>query len=261
MTMKMDTSAQSDLSSNEQAEQLEDAISIMAERLDGSGVAEPIIRPRGENAIEIQMPGASTKENPEIIDIIKKPARLEFRTVHASLEPDTTPTNEYPVGYEVLAEEIEDRKNGEVYERRMFVKRIPEATGEIVEDAFASQTPTGGFQVNLVMTSDGAKIFRAVTEKLLGQPLAIVLDGKLYSAPTVQGVLSKNAQITGSYSQREAFDLANVLNNPLAVELTVDEMYEVGPSMAAGARDSSLNAVKWGAIFVVSFMILYYMYY
>ena len=142
--MKMDASMLSDLSSFEQAEQLEDAISIMAERLDGSGVAEPIIRPRGENAIEIQMPGAS-KQNPEIIDIIKKPARLEFRTVHASLEPDTTPTSEYPVGYEVLAEEIEDRKM-EVYERRMFVKRIPEATGEIVEDAFASQTLRGDFR-------------------------------------------------------------------------------------------------------------------
>ena len=258
VTMKMDASAQVGMSAYEQAEQLEDAISIMGERLDGSGVAEPIIRPRGENAIEIQMPGASTKENPEIIDIIKKPARLEFRTVHPSLEPDRTPTNQYPVGYEVLAEEIEDRSNGEVYERRMFVKRIPEATGEIVGDAFASQTPTGGFQVNLVMTADGAKVFRTVTEKLLGQPLAIVLDGKLYSAPTVQGVLSKNAQITGNYSQREAFDLANVLNNPLAVELRVDEMYEVGPSMAAGARDSSLNAVKWGAIFVVAFMVLYY---
>lgn len=258
VTMKMDASAQVGMSAYEQAEQLEDAITIMGERLDGSGVAEPIIRPRGENAIEIQMPGASTKENPEIIDIIKKPARLEFRTVHPSLEPDRTPTNQYPVGYEVLAEEIEDRSNGEVYERRMFVKRIPEATGEIVEDAFASQTPTGGFQVNLVMTADGAKVFRTVTEQLLGQPLAIVLDGKLYSAPTVQGVLSKNAQITGNYSQREAFDLANVLNNPLAVELRVDEMYEVGPSMAAGARDSSLNAVKWGAIFVVAFMVLYY---
>ena len=74
----------------------------------------------------------------------------------------------------------------------------------------------------------------------------------------MQGVLSKNAQITGCYSLREAFDLANVLNNPLAVELTVDEMYEVGPSMAAGARDCSLIAVKWGAIFVVSFLIIYY---
>ena len=80
---------------------------------------------------------------------------------------------------------------------------------------------------------------------------------KLYSTYCARCVI-KNAQITGSYSQREAFDLANVLNNPLAVELTVDEMYEVGPSMAAGARDSSLNAVKWGAIFVVSFMIIYY---
>ena len=258
VTMKIDEAAQAGMNSYEQAEQLEDAIEIMAERLDGSGIAEPIIRPRGDNAIEIQMPGASTKENPEIIDIIKKPARLEFRTVHPTLTPDTTPANKYPVGYEVLAEENEDRKTGEIYERRMFVKLIPEATGEIVEDAFASQTQTGAFQVNLVMTSEGAKIFRAVTEKMVGQPLAIVLDGKLYSAPTVQDVLSKNAQITGSYSQREAFDLANVLNNPLAVELRVDEMYEVGPSMAAGARDSSLNAVKWGAIFVVAFMILYY---
>ena len=52
---------------------------------------------------------------------------------------------------------------------------------------------------------------------MVGEPLAIVLDGKLYSAPTIQGVLSSNAQITGSFSQREAIELANVLNNPLAV--------------------------------------------
>ena len=68
---------------------------------------------------------------------------------------------------------------------------------------------------------------------MVGEPLAIVLDGKLYSAPTIQAVLSKNAQITGNFSQREAIELANVLNNPLAVELSVDQMYEVGPSMAA----------------------------
>ena len=93
---------------------------------------------------------------------------------------------------------------------------------------------------------------------MIGEPLAIVLDGKLYSAPTIQGVLSRNAQITGSYSQREARELANVLNNPLAIELRVDEMYEVGPTMAAGARASSINAAQWGAIFVVGFMIVYY---
>jgi SecD/SecF fusion protein len=242
----------------EQAEQLKDAIEIMGSRLDGHGVAEPIIRPVGDDAIEIQIAGLSTKDNPEVLDDLKKPARLEFRAVHETLHPDTTPINKYPVGYEVLAEESEDRQTGEVIERRMFVKLIPEATGEIVDDAYMSQTQTGGFQVNLEMTSEGADILAAVTEKMIGKPLAIVLDGKLYSAPTVNGVLAKRAQITGSYSQREAFDLANVLNNPLAVELRVDQMYEVQPTLAEGARASSINAAQWGAGLVIGFMLIYY---
>ncbi len=258
VTLKIDQSEQDQLNQFEQAEQLKDAIEIMAERLDGMGVAEPVIRARGEDAIEIQLAGLSTKDNPEVIDAVKKPARLEFRRVHPDLEPDTTPKNRYPIGYEVLAEEIEDHRSGEVYERRQFVKLIPEATGEIVDDAFASQTQAGGYQINLVMTSEGADTFRQVTERMVGEPLAIVLDGKLYSAPTIQGVLSRNAQITGSFSQREAIELANVLNNPLAVELRVDEMYEVGPTMAADARESSVNAAKWGAILVVAFMLVYY---
>ncbi len=242
----------------EQAEQLKDAIEIMGSRLDGHGVAEPIIRPVGDDAIEIQIAGLSTKDNPEVLEDLKKPARLEFRAVHETLYPDTTPINKYPVGYEVLAEESEDRQTGEVIERRMFVKLIPEATGEIVDDAYMSQTQTGGFQVNLEMTSEGADILAAVTEKMIGKPLAIVLDGKLYSAPTVNGVLAKRAQITGSYSQREAFDLANVLNNPLAVELRVDQMYEVQPTLAEGARASSISAAQWGAGLVIGFMLIYY---
>jgi len=242
----------------EQAEQLKDAIEIMGSRLDGHGVAEPIIRPVGDDAIEIQIAGLSTKDNPEVLEDLKKPARLEFRSVHETLNPDTTAKNKYPVGYEVLAEENEDRKTGEVFERRMFVKLIPEATGEIVDDAYVSQTQTGGFQINLEMTSEGADILAAVTERMIGKPLAIVLDGKLYSAPTVNGVLSSRAQITGTYSQREAIDLANVLNNPLAVELRVDQMYEVQPTLAEGARASSINAAQWGAGLVVGFMLLYY---
>ena len=257
-TLKIDETAQSELSSWEQAQQLQDAISIMARRLDGLGVAEPLIRPRGSDAIEIQIAGLSTKDNPEVIDSLKKPAKLEFRAVHPTESPNITNFNQPPVGYELLAEEIEDSRTGEVYERNYFVKRIPEATGEIVEDAFVSQTQNGGFQINLEMTADGADIFRQVTERLLNKPLAIVLDGKLYSAPNVNGVLSKSAQITGSFSQREAIDLANVLNNPLSVELRVDEVYEVGPSLAAGSRESSVSAAQWGALLVVIFMLVYY---
>lgn len=258
VTLKLDESSQNGLNTSEQEEQLKDAIEIMANRLDGRGVAEPVIRPVGDDAIEIQIAGLSTKDNPEVLEDLKKPARLEFRSVHQTLRPDTTLEKDYPIGYEVLSEEINDRKTGEVYERRLFVKMIPEATGEIIDSAFVSQTPTGSFQVNLKMTNEGAEILESVTERLINKPLAIVLDGKLYSAPTINDVLSKNAQITGSYSQREAIDLANVLNNPLSVELRVDQMYEVGPTLAEGTCASSINAAKWGAILVVGFMILYY---
>lgn len=258
VTLKIDESAQAGVSEFERAEQLQDAIKIMADRLDGMGVAEPVIRAVGDNGIEIQLAGLSTKDNPEVIEAIKKPARLEFRSIHPELSPDTTPRDRFPVGYEVLAEEVEDNRSGQVFERRYFVKKLPEATGEIVADAFASQTPAGGFQINLEMTGDGAQVFRSVTERMVGKPLAIVLDGKLYSAPTIQAVLSKNAQITGNFSQRDAIELANVLNNPLAVELRVDQMYEVGPTMAEGARDSSVKAAQWGALLVVAFMIAYY---
>ncbi|PXA05672.1 protein translocase subunit SecDF [Coraliomargarita sinensis] len=256
VTLKIDESSQAGLNQFEQEQQLKDAIEIMSERLDGMGVAEPVIRARGDDAIEIQLAGLSTKDNPEVIDAIKKPARLEFRAIHPDLVPDSR-NDKAPVGYEVLAEEQQTR-DGEAFEVFHFVKKIPEATGEIIEDARASQNPSGGFVVNLVMTSDGAKIFRQVTERMVDKPLAIVLDGKLYSAPNINEPLSKNAQITGNFSQREAIELANVLNNPLSVELRVDQMYEVGPTMAEGARESSVSAAQWGAALVVLFMILYY---
>ena len=257
-TLKLDETANQSISRFEQTEQLKDAIEIMGGRLDGMGVAEPIIRPVGEDAIEIQIAGLSTKDNPEVIEALKKPARLEFKQVHPTLIPETTAVSDYPVGYEVLNELIEDRRTGEVYELARFVKKIPEATGEIIKSAFASQTQTGGFQINLEMTDEGAKRFRVVTEKLVDKPLAIVLDGKLYSAPVINEPLSKNAQISGNFSQREAIDLANVLNNPLSVELIVDEMYEVGPALASDTRESSIKAVQLGGILVIGFMILYY---
>jgi len=255
VTLKIDEKATAGLSQFEQEDQLAKAITIMGDRLDSMGVAEPVIRARGEDAIEIQLAGLSTKDNPEVVDAIKKPARLEFRTLHPTLKPQS-PREKPPVGYEILSEEIES--DGQVFEELHFVKLLPEATGEIVEDARAMQSQTGGHVISLTMTGEGAKIFRTVTERMVGEPLAIVLDGKLYSAPIIRAALSKNAEISGSFSQREALELANVLNNPLAVELVVDEMYEVGPSMAESSRESSVSAAQWGALLVVLFMIAYY---
>jgi SecD/SecF fusion protein len=89
--------------------------------------------------------------------------------------------------------------------------------------------------------------------------LAIVLDGKLYSAPTVkEEINSTSAQITGSFTDREAINLANVLNNPLDVELRVMEQYEVGPSLAADAVLSARNAFIVSTALTIGFMLVFY---
>ena len=255
-----------------QTDQLNKAVEILRKRLDGSGVAGHTIRVQGTDRIEIQLPGLNTKDNPDIFDVLTAPAKLEFRLVHRDqvrdiISPFTTPPSQHPAGYEVLTVERFNSTTGQAFEIPYFVKRIPEAKGDIIDEAFATQDPTtGAWMVQLSMTGDGANELFDVTSRIVSedrrtgvqQPLAIVLDGELYSAPVINEPLSNSAQITGDFSQREAFELANVLNNPLDVPLVPDEIYEVGPTLAKDALENSKQAMTWGAILVVTFMIAYY---
>ncbi len=245
-------------------DQLSRAVEILRKRVDGLGVAEPIIRLKGNNRIEVQMPGISTKDNPNIIDVIGKPAKLEFCEVNRTANPGNTP--ETPLGYVPMIEDRENSRTGEVSEIAYYVKRPPAMTGDIIDEAYAAPNEFGGYRVLLRFTSEGGNTFANVTRMIaeknqstgsIGQ-MAIILDGKLYSAPTVQQEIRGGAEITGRFSQREALELANVLNNPLKVGLEYDEIYEVGPSLAEDARDASITAFQIGAFLVVIFMILYY---
>ncbi len=267
-TLKVDPQSVKTPDQHIRAQQLEKAIEIMDRRLNGLGVAEPIIRAAGPDSIEIQMPGVTTRDNPEAIDVLKKPAKLEFRLVHRTLDPRTTPETDYPIGYEVLTETIEDKKTGSIQEIPMFVKRIPEAGGDIIEAAFPSIDQMGAYKVNMKFTSTGSDDFANLTRRIAeenqrtGTPgrMAIVLDGKLYSAPSVrEEIRGGSAEITGRFSQREVFELSNVLNNPLQVELVLDQMYEVGSSLAEDARDASIKAAVVGSGLVILFMIGYYL--
>ncbi len=250
-----------DVSEYEREENLSKAIEIIDERVNQFGVAEPIIRPVGTNRIEVQLPSVSTKDNPEVVDQVKKPARLDFRRVHPYLSPLNNP--ETPPGYEVLVEEREGR-DGAMREVPYYVKRLPEMTGESIDVAFATTDEFGRFKINLRFTDEGAERFADVTgeiaqERQGGGQLAIVLDGKLYSAPSVsQRINGGSAEITGSFTQREAIDLANVLNNPLDVELIVREQNEVGPSLATDAINSGIKASQIAVVLVALFMIAVY---
>lgn len=264
-TLRLDEKAVAELRSWEREEQLNQVVSVMTSRVNALGVAEPTIRPVGDDSVEVQLPGLNLRDDPEAADSLRAPARLEFRTVHRTEFPrsalDTPPT-----GYEVLLMEVEDRTDGTLYFEPYFVRRIPEATGEIISRARAVPNETGGFRVTMDFTSDGEEQFAAMTRDMVRENeetntigrLAIVLDGELFSAPSVQRVIRGSAEITGRFSQREAIELANVLNNPLAFELIIADMVEVGPSLAEDAREASIRAAIVGSSLVIAFMILYY---
>jgi SecD/SecF fusion protein len=266
VTLEVDPQAASAISDQDREEKLAKAIEIISSRINAFGVAEPIIRPVGNNRIEIQLPGVNTKDNPEIVDNVKKPARLDFRIVHPTQSPLNTPPEETPVGYEALSLENQGR-TGEVSMEELFVKRRPEMSGESIEDAFVRADVYGKPEIILMFTDEGRKRFAQVTRDIVQQAqstgtmgrLAIVLDGKLYSAPTVQQEIdSESAQITGSFTDREAKSLADVLNNPLDLPLVVKEQYEVGPTLASDSVISARNAFIVSTLLTIGFMIAFY---
>ncbi len=262
-TLEVDESALSADAPHIREEKLTKAIEIIGNRINGLGVTEPIIRPIGANRIEVQLPNVSTKDNPEIVNSLRKPARLDFKMVH----PLIAPPQEAPPGYERLTLDIEARTGGESHTEELYVKTRPEMTGEGVADAYPTMDEFGRFRIILKFTDAGSKHFADVTKAIadegqrsgrLGR-LAIVLDGKLYSAPTVKEQISGgSAEISGSFTQREAVDLSNVLNNPLDLPLSIKEQYEVGPSLAEDAIASGRLAFIIGTSLTIAFILFFY---
>jgi SecD/SecF fusion protein len=247
--------AQEALSKDEdgRAQQLAQAREVMARRIDALGVAEPIIRTKGDAQIEIQLAGVVGRDNPKLLEAIKKPAKLEFRLVHPG-----GAAGEVPAGYGWVAwNESGGAGNGQP--DRLLLKRIPELTGRSIRRAVPTVNAYGANEVDLELTADGARRFEQITGQNIGRSLAIVLDGKIHSAPVIRSAIPNGrASISGRFTREEAIHLASVLNNPLEFELRVVEAQELGPSLAEDVRTASLRAVGVGATLVVLFMVGYY---
>ena len=114
------------LNSDEQLRkgQLEDVLTVMNKRVNGLGVTEPTIRIMGNSAIEVQMPGVSLKDNPEAIEELSRPAKLEFKLVHRFETPSSAkpPAREIPVGYEVKL--MEEERNGKLIEKPFYLRGL-----------------------------------------------------------------------------------------------------------------------------------------
>jgi SecD/SecF fusion protein len=249
-------------------DKLSKAIDIITARVNGIGVSEPLIRPVGDNRIEVELAGFNTKDDPDVVNNIRKPARLEFHRVHPTLTPDTVAPGDVPPGYIAMSLDRPDAPNGVDSTEELFIKRIPEMTGEMVADSHVSINDVGQPEVGLQFTGPGKQRFADVTKEIAaegqqtGHPgrLAIVLDGALHDAPTVKEEIDGgSASISGgSMTEREAIDLANVLNNPLDLPLIVKEQREVGPSLAEDAISSGMKASVIGTAAVAAFMITFY---
>ncbi|MCX8107302.1 MAG: protein translocase subunit SecD, partial [Verrucomicrobiae bacterium] len=135
-------------------------------------------------------------------------------------------------------------------------------TGKHVERSGVFADPvTGAPKISLQFNREGASLFADITRENVGRLLAIVLDGELYSAPRInEPILGGSCEISGDFDLREAYELANVLQNPLEAPVQLEEERSVDPSLGRDAIHSGLKASIIGTISVVVFMLVYYLF-
>jgi len=239
---------------------VEQAIEVLRRRVDAFGVAEPVIQPAGDNRILVQLPGLSEADKVSAKEQIQKAAYLEFRMVDPEMGAHLS-SGLIPPGYEVRKLKERTRDGQERYSN-IIVRRAPERglTGQYVKGARVSRDPmTGSPEISFTMTSEGADIFAEVTRANVGQSLAIMLDGEVISAPRINGpIIGGQGQITGQFTEKEAFELATALENPLRTPLRIVEERGVDPTLGEDSIRSGIKACLIGVIFVSVFMLVYY---
>ncbi|HNQ88478.1 MAG TPA: protein translocase subunit SecD [Verrucomicrobiota bacterium] len=257
--VEMDTNRLSEVVDKRHA--LEQAVEVLRKRVDRFGVAEPLLQPQGENRILIQLPGLSEAAKDSAKNTLQKAAFLEFRIVH----PDSDELLRQEIiepGYEVKVQRPR-RNRAEAGPVSYLVRKVPEQglTGKYVQRSGVYPDPvTGSLKITLNFNSEGASKFADITREHVGHQLAIVLDGELYSAPNInEPILGGSCEITGDFDQAEAFELANVLQNPLEAPVKIIEERGVDPSLGRDSINSGIKAALVGTIAVVLFMFVYYL--
>jgi len=239
---------------------LSQAIEVLRKRIDRFGVAEPIIQSAGGNRILIQLPGLSQSDKESAREQITKSAFLEFRMVHDSSDDIIRNGDPIPPGY-VLLKHVEQSKNNQSRLEQVIVTKKAEngLAGDIIKSTSVGRGNMGEPRIEFELTADGAKRFGDTTRENIGHRLAIVLDGELYSAPVIQSAIETgNGEITGSYTPEAAYELANVLQNPLKAPLHIESTSDVSATLGQDAISSGIKASIAGVAFVSLFMLCYY---
>ncbi len=221
---------------NPDPDDLDKARLVIENRINGLGVAEPLIQIAQPNRIVVELPGLSPEEQDKALKLIGQQAVLEFRIVK------------------------QEAQNKPVSELTLDDLGPVELKGSDLVDARVQFDRFNRPEVALEFTPDGAKKFADLTRNNIGRRLAIVLDGTIYSAPNIKTAITDGrAVITGINDLDEATQIALVLRSgSLPVPLHVEEVRAIGPTLGKDAIRAGIIASIVGAVLIFVLLFLYY---
>ena len=216
-------------------EDMQAARRVIENRVNQFGVSEALIQTSGTNRILVELPGLTTEEQNRAQDLIGQQAVLEFRLVKQGsvnkTDAEMTPDDLEPTAF----------------------------TGEVLQNAETGFSQFNQPIVNFQIRNRDAGAFGQFTGGAVGRRMAIVLDGKVVSAPTINQRISNSGQITGQFTLEEATDLALVLRSgSLPISLRTEGVTAVGPTLGRDAINAGVKAALIGGAGVVVLVFLYY---
>jgi preprotein translocase subunit SecD len=234
------------------ASAVKQSIEIIRRRVDELGTREPTIIQQGANRIVVQAPGESDPER--LRKVIGQTAKLTFQMVDESVPADQIAAGRIPPQSALLPYDNPADGAGVLVQRRILV------AGEMLVGASAGFDQFGKSVVNFRFDGQGARRFGDATRANVGKRFAIILDGKVISAPTInEPITGGSGQISGNFTTETANDLSVLLRaGALPAPLKVEQQQTVGAELGADAVKGGKLSFLVGFLAVVVFMILAY---
>ncbi|BBK43756.1 protein translocase subunit SecD [Allostella vacuolata] len=234
---------------------VDQSIEIVRRRVDETGTKEPSVQRQGLNRILLQLPGIDDPQR--VKQLLGRTAKMTFRLVDMNASIEEARRGRLPPGTELLPSE--EREGGQP--RQYVVQRRAMVSGDMLTNAQAgNNAQTGEWVVNFRFDSNGARRFGDVTKANVGRLFAIVLDGKVISAPVIrEAILGGSGQISGSFTAQSANDLALLLRaGALPAPLNVLEERTVGPDLGSDSIRAGTIACIVGYLLICVLMVLGY---
>jgi len=228
-------------------------------RVNELGVAEPSIAQQGADHIQIQLPGVTNVSQAKAI--IGSPGMLELKIVEgqpAASREALLAKGHVPDGLEIVPG-VSGGGDAAGAPSYYLVKRSAAVSGRDVRSARPSLDEHGRPAVSFTLNAEGARRLSNVTAENVGRALAIILDGRVQSAPVIEMRISTDGRISGNFTQEEAQNLSLILRSgSLPAPLAYLQEQTIGPSLGADAIRSGIIASVVGLLLVIAFMLVYY---